>query len=142
MKARLTMSAVGIGLMLALGMPLGALAGPTPGGADTDGDGVENGFDNCSATVNAGQEDTDHDGCGNVCDLLLCDINQDGGVTSTDFTLLKMCFGKAASCNPAADCNNDGGITSADFTLLKMEFGKSGTGPSGLPAALKAPNCP
>jgi hypothetical protein len=141
MKALLIKTALGVGLMLALGLPLRAMAGPTPGGADGDTDGVENAFDNCTAVVNGDQVDTDHDGCGNVCDLLVCDVNQDGGTTSTDFTLLKMCFGKAASCNPAADCNNDGGITSTDFTLLKMEFGKA-NGPSGLPASSKRPNCP
>lgn len=37
------------------------------------GDGVEDGVDNCPDDVNPGQEDADHDGLGNVCDLCFGD---------------------------------------------------------------------
>jgi hypothetical protein len=40
---------------------------PTPNG-DDDGDGVDDLSDNCRTTYNPGQEDTDGDGIGNVCD--------------------------------------------------------------------------
>jgi len=37
-------------------------------GADSDGDGVEDGDDNCPSNYNPGQQDTDDDGDGDVCD--------------------------------------------------------------------------
>jgi hypothetical protein len=42
---------------------------------DSDDDGVEDGFDNCLLAMNPAQDDTDGDGCGNVCDA---DYNNDG----------------------------------------------------------------
>ena len=41
----------------------------TPPGLDTDGDGVEDGLDDCPAIYNPGQQDTDGDGPGDLCDL-------------------------------------------------------------------------
>ncbi|MEW5733573.1 MAG: thrombospondin type 3 repeat-containing protein [Thermodesulfobacteriota bacterium] len=38
--------------------------------ADADGDGVLDCLDNCPATFNPGQEDMDHNGVGDVCDVL------------------------------------------------------------------------
>lgn len=40
----------------------------TPVAADTDGDGVSDGADNCPSVANAGQTDTDSDGSGDACD--------------------------------------------------------------------------
>ena len=37
--------------------------------ADGDGDGIEDGVDNCSSVVNADQLDTDNDDSGDVCDV-------------------------------------------------------------------------
>ena len=45
MKIRLM--ALVAGFCLVVGLPLAATAGPTPGGTDTDGDDVPDGFDNC-----------------------------------------------------------------------------------------------
>jgi hypothetical protein len=141
MKARLTICALGMGLMFSLGVPLGAIAGPTPGGADTDGDGVANAFDNCTTIANGNQADVDHDGCGNVCDILLCDVNKDGIQNITDFNLWLACFNQPASCNPGADCNNHGIINIGDFNIWLPQFNVS-NGPSGIPASHKSPNCP
>jgi len=69
MKASLI--ALTFGFFLVAGLPLAATAGPTPGGADSDSDGVEDAFDNCTTIANPGQEDADHDGCGDDCDPAL-----------------------------------------------------------------------
>ncbi len=46
-------------------------------GSDSDGDGVEDGSDNCPNTVNADQADTDADGIGDVCDACPDDAEND-----------------------------------------------------------------
>jgi hypothetical protein len=63
-----------------------------PFGGDADGDGICGIFDNCLAAANAGQEDTDGDGCGNRCDP---DFDQDGVVGSTDFNRLAVAYASA-----------------------------------------------
>jgi hypothetical protein len=143
MKVRLI--ALTFGLFLAAGLPL-ALAGPLPGGPDGDLDGVEDQFDNCTTVANAGQQDFDHDGCGDACDLS-CDINGDGISNITDFNLFVPCFNQPASCNPNADCSGatlgvgDGTINISDFNAFVPEFNVT-SGPSGLIPALKTLGVP
>lgn len=43
---------------------------PTTGKADSDGDGIVDGSDNCPAVANFNQADIDLDGRGDACDLL------------------------------------------------------------------------
>lgn len=51
-------------------------AGDLPvGGADDDGDGIDNEFDNCTSTDNADQADGDGDGVGDACDNCPDDAN-------------------------------------------------------------------
>jgi hypothetical protein len=156
MKNRLLM--LMFGFLMAVGMPLAASAGPTPDGSpDLDGDGIEDEFDNCilplgpgqGSAANPGQEDSDHDGCGDACELA-CDINGDGLSDFGDFAILQPCFGQTPGVGPCpltADCAPvgapDGLIDFGDFSALQPTFGDT-PGPSGLLPQFKAgaPQCP
>jgi len=59
------------------------LSGSTPPPLDADGDGVTDDVDNCPATPNAGQLDTDGDGIGDACDPLT-DSDGDGVADADD----------------------------------------------------------
>jgi len=133
MKVRLL--AVTFGFFLAAG---GAYAGPTPGGPDSDGDGVENAFDNCASTANASQTDTDHNGCGDACTAnILCDSNGDTTVGGPDFLIFSMNFAMTVPVGTLGDCAPNGGdgiVGGADFLLFSMNFGHT-VGPSGITSA-------
>jgi hypothetical protein len=119
------------GFCLVVGLPLAAMAGPTPGGADGDSDGVENAFDNCTVKINADQKDVDHDGCGDTCDA---DFDQNGASGVTDFGILKSSFLKSTgdpAYNAAADMDCNGSVGIPDFGLFKNEF-LTTAGPSGI----------
>jgi hypothetical protein len=60
-----------------------AFAGSNP---DFDGDGVGDVLDNCSEKINAAQDDTDDDFCGNYCDA---DYNQTGGTNVFDLNMFR-----------------------------------------------------
>jgi hypothetical protein len=105
---KVSLIALTFGFFLVAGLPLAATAGPTPGGPDSDSDGVEDAFDNCTAIANPGQEDEDHDGCGDVCDPpLLCDCDGNGGVGVSDFGILSAEWnqqkGPSGITNPSRD---------------------------------------
>lgn len=141
MRTKLT--ALAAGLILAVGLPLAAMAGPTPGGSDSgDSDGVENAFDNCSTKVNPNQKDVDHDGCGDVCDA---DFDQNGASGAPDFTTFKASFGFTTGqvgYNASADMDCNGAVGSGDFPLFKSEFTTT-AGPSGISnAGRSATACP
>ena len=130
------------GFLLALGLPLAASAGPvSPTGNDADGDTVEDEFDNCVDDTNPGQEDSDHDGCGDVCDALLCDLTNDGIVGAPDFVALSVDFGCTLGVgNCPGDCTGDGNTTAPDFVALSIDFGKT-NGPSGITNPSKLLSC-
>ncbi len=121
-----------------------AYAGPLPGGADTDSDGVEDAFDNCTTMSNTSQTDSDHNGCGNTCTCsgslgcgqasvaLTCDTDMDTVIGSADFSELNSQFGSTSG--GSADCDADTVVGSADFSALNSQFGNS-VGMSGITSA-------
>lgn len=130
------------GFCLVVGFPLAAMAGPTPGGADSDSDGVENAFDNCSSKANSTQKDADHDGCGDVCDA---DFDQNGTSGLSDYGILLGSFGSttgAPNYKAPVDMDCNGTIGLSDYGLFLQEF--PGTaGPSGITnAGRNATACP
>jgi len=127
---KVSLIALTFGFFLVVGLPLAATAGPTPGGPDSDGDTVEDAFDNCTTVQNAGQEDADHDGCGDPCDpLLLCDCDGDGFVGVDDFTQMVIEWGSTSG--GMCDCDGDTYVGVDDFTTLVQEWGQR-KGPSGI----------
>lgn len=130
MKIRLL--AMAFGLFLVAGT---AYAGPTPGGADTDGDTVENAFDNCTLVSNASQADTDHNGCGDACtESIECDFNADLIVGGPDQAIVGMNFLSMQPVGTAGDCapgGGDGTVGGPDLAALGAEF-LNMVGPSGI----------
>lgn len=96
-------------------------AGPA---ADSDGDNLIDGVDNCSMVPNATKQlDSDFDGQGNVCDP---DPTQDGIVGVPDFGVLLGTFGLvegAPGYNANADFTADGVVGVPDFGVLLGSFG-------------------
>ncbi|MFK8014090.1 MAG: peptidoglycan DD-metalloendopeptidase family protein [Gammaproteobacteria bacterium] len=110
------------------------------GGDDSDGDGVDDFFDNCRFLSNPAQRDTDEDGYGNACDT---DLNNDGTTNAQDLGLLRSAFFTApgvAGWNPNADFNGDNVINVIDLGALRASFFDA-PGPSGMSCAGTSP-CP
>ena len=74
--------------------------------------------DNCRATANAGQADTDDDGYGNQCD---CDLNNDGLVGQADFIEFRANWGANGG---VADFNADDRVGQADFIIFRGRWGE------------------
>jgi len=102
--------------------------------ADSDGDGIDDAADNCTAAANASQIDTDQDGFGNACDA---DLDNDGVVGGTDFNTVVAGFGSVEG-DPefvaAADHDGDGVIAGSDYGFHTSRAGLP-VGPSGLACA-------
>ena len=108
-------------------------------GPDFDSDGVADALDNCSEDVNTGQDDTDVDDCGNICD---CDYDQSGSCGFPDFGQFVGAFGwwpppDEEKCHnePIPGCS----VGFPDFGSFVAMFG-SAPGPSGTTAGTTA--CP
>lgn len=123
-----------------------------PTQADTDTDLRGNACDNCSSAanmlagtvpnsspvVNKAQLDSDSDGYGNACDA---DLNNSGGTTATDYSILRSVIGKLYnfSTNAAkSDLNASGSVTATDYSILRSRIGTA-PGPSGLACAGTVP---
>ena len=126
-------------LALTLFFPLVASSGPA---TDTDGDGIADVIDNCSAIPNAGTAgcDSDLDGYGNVCDG---DFNNDLATDGADFSpdfLVDFTNGSMApngdGNSNGSDMNCDGSVDGADFNPNFLDqFVAGSPGPSGLACA-------
>jgi hypothetical protein len=129
MKVRLL--AMAFGFFLVAGT---AYAGPTPGGADTDSDGVENAFDNCTLVPNANQADSDHNGCGDACtEPITCDTagNMDLVVGGADQAIIGNNFLDPVPPGTLGDCDMNGVTVGSDLAALGAEF-LNMVGPSGI----------
>ena len=132
---RLRLLTLAFGFCLAMGLPLAAMAGPIPTGApDTDADGVEDAFDNCTTVKNPTQVDTDHDGCGQFCDF---DWNNDGIVKAGEVNLAGTQFGLASCANPPGPPFNNC-VCAGEVNAIAGAFGKK-PGPSGITNAVCIP---
>lgn len=95
--------------------------------ADCEGDGISHALDNCQDIQNSGQDDTDLDDCGNLCDA---DYDQDGVVGFPDYLEFLTAFGTTdeEKCHhePTAGCV----VGYPDFLFFVTVFGNT-PGPSG-----------
>ncbi|MFK8014262.1 MAG: hypothetical protein AB8G17_02315 [Gammaproteobacteria bacterium] len=95
---------------------------------DSDGDGVDDSVDNCSAVANADQVDSNGDGFGNLCDA---DLNDDLIVNVSDLGLFRAVFFTA---DADADFNVDGVVNVVDLGILRNAFfAPPGPGATGAP---------
>ncbi len=83
---------------------------------DSDLDGVPDSIDNCTNVPNAGQQDGDGDGYGNLCDA---DFNNDCIVNPIDLGLFRTVF---FTNDPEADLNSDGIVNPIDLGLFRTLF--------------------
>jgi hypothetical protein len=103
---------------------------------DSDSDGVADRIDNCSVDPNPGQDDTDCDGDGNICDA---DYDNTGFVGFPDFGQFVAAFGsndeEKCHVEPIPGCS----VGFPDFGSFVAMFGTA-PGPSGTTAGTTA--CP
>jgi hypothetical protein len=101
-----------------------AFAGSNP---DFDLDGVGDVLDNCSEFVNADQDDTDGDDCGNLCDA---DYDQLGDIGFGDFNAFRAVFLTVSDVHKHTQPVPGAAVGFPDFNAFREMF--LGTpGPSG-----------
>ena len=103
---------------------------------DSDGDGVEDGLDNCLERANPTQDDTDQDGCGNLCDADYCNVGFVGHCALGEFA---SAFGSMDEEKVHGDPVSGETVGYRDWGFWVKNFG-SVPGPSGTTAGTVA--CP
>jgi hypothetical protein len=107
---------------------------PCDGGqiGDTDGDTIDDLFDNCTLVANGpndvvppepSQNDSNGDGYGNRCDA---DLDGSLSVNFSDLVTFKALFNSA---DPDADLDGSGGVNFSDLVIFKTLF-NSAPGPT------------
>ncbi|MFV2058750.1 MAG: hypothetical protein ACC707_19985, partial [Thiohalomonadales bacterium] len=100
--------------------------------SDLDGDGVIDSQDNCTFAKNAGQQDSDNDGFGNMCDG---DLDGKGTVVDfVDYAIFGASYGAVngdANFKAAADFNSDGKVDFVDYSIFSGMYNKA-PGPAGV----------
>ena len=128
-RMRLNLLVFVIAMSVSMGIATASFAGPGLG--DTDGDGIDDFFDNCLDDSNSTGPnlfphlDTDRDGCGNLCDG---DFTQDGVTNGADFIAFRVAF--AADASGDTDMDGSGGTNGADFILFRVNFAQGFPGAS------------
>jgi len=89
---------------------------------DTDGDTIDDLFDNCIGQFNPDQLDENENGLGDACDEPSADATGDGLVGAPDFIILSGQFG--STTGGSADFTGDGVVGAPDFILLSGQFGE------------------
>lgn len=98
---------------------------------DTDGDGVNDGVDNCLFDTNSNQVDADSDDYGNRCDG---DFNNDGAVNFIDLiqiTTANLSSPGDSNWDPLVDLDGNSVINFLDFSIFGELF-QNPPGPSGI----------
>ncbi len=133
-RARSALRCTLVALLFTAGLGVPVLA------ADGDGDGVDDGVDNCLDVANPDQIDSDGDGCGNACDA---DYDQSGMVDADDFQHFRSVMGRKAgdaNFDSNADHDDDGRIGNTDFVFFRGSMNRE-PGPS-LVASRDTRACP
>ncbi len=92
--------------------------------ADMDQDLIPDALDNCKATANVLQTDSDNDGYGNQCD---CDLDNNGIVDAADYWRWRMLVTIDPATelwNAAVDFNENGIADADDYTIFNSRYGQ------------------
>ena len=102
---------------------------PPGSGADSDGDGILDGFDNCPDDLNPVQEDADLDRIGDACDPFPFDRDNEKAQLRSD---LAACLSASAECTDGIDNDGDGTVDyPADPDCVSPTDGTEAPPPSG-----------
>lgn len=85
-------------------------------------------YGNVTLTITGEVDGTPFEGTDRIKVLFPGDVDDDGAVTSRDFSIFAGCYGmniENPSYNPLADFNEDGCINSEDFSILSGNYGKT-----------------